>query len=218
MKHSEIIRTFDEIKGLLKKGKTDLAIKKTEHFISNLNDRTLEDQIISLSSRYNRLNREKAHGIINDESNKEINSIEANLMNLLRDAKQVAIEIASLEVGSHLSELAQEGSSAIDELRKLNIVIAESRLIELQIFKSMFGIFLASSNLEKINQNIDILKKVLKKDDDENHSSEDSTSDHFLKKLTQEFEKNIPQYEPSAEDIENILYKIKNKFDIKSKE
>lgn len=58
MKISEINKLFSDIKNTLMQGKTDSALEKLESFISLLDDDELEDQLVSLSARYNRFKRE----------------------------------------------------------------------------------------------------------------------------------------------------------------
>jgi|GEM_PF-1880971 len=209
MKHAEISRIFTDIKNQVMKGKSDSAIEKLEAFISEIDDDILENQIVSLSSRYNRFQREKIQGTISEESRIELNSIDASLMNLLREAKQAAIEKASMMVGSQLSELAEEGSNAIEELKKLNMIIAESRLLELQVIRATFGTFFSVNEIEKFDQNIDSLKKVLNKENDEELYKENSTT-NFITKLHENFEKFAPDNKPSIDDMINLAHQMRN--------
>jgi hypothetical protein len=212
MKHSEIIEVSNEIKKLIMKGKTELAITKAVEFVSILDDNTLEDQIISLSSRYSRFNKGKIQGITSDENNKEMNSIDASLVSLLREAKQIAIEKASLDVGAQLSELAEIGSNAIEELKELNVIIAESRLLELQVMRSMFESFFSSKDLQKFDENIDSLKKVLNKKDEDYIKHNENNSSDFITKLHQNFEKVLPDGKPSVDDLMSLVNQMKDRI------
>jgi FMN phosphatase YigB (HAD superfamily) len=157
MKISEINKLFFDIKNTLMQGRTDSAIEKLKNFVSLLDDDELENQLVSLSSRYNRLKREKIQGTISEESKTEINTIDSSLLHLLRETKQVAVEEASLAVGEQLSELAQEGENAIEELKQLTYIMAESRLLELRVFRSYLGSFFSEKDVENFDRNINSL-------------------------------------------------------------
>ncbi len=167
MRYSQIGKVYSDIRNTIMQGKTNAALEKLEDFISLLGDDELENQIVSLTSRYNRFMREKIQGTISGGNNTEQNLIDTSLMTLLRESKQIAIEDASMAVGEQLSELAQEGENAIDELKKLTYVMAETRLLELKIFTSYFGSFFSEKDVDSFDRNINALKKVLGKEGEE---------------------------------------------------
>jgi hypothetical protein len=211
MNHAEIDVSFSEIKNTIKKGKISEAIDKLELFISKIDDTELENQILSYSARYNRLESDKKLGVNTDKSGQDFNEIVNNLTHLLREAKQIAIEKASMLVGSQLSELAKEGSNAIEELKKLNIIIAESRLLELQVMRMSFGSFFSPQQNEKFDKNIDDLKEVLnKKDEDLGEIKDGSTN--FLTQMHHKFEEIIPIQPPSIDDVMGLIGQIQNKL------
>lgn len=90
MNQSEINNTINEIKAFIMKGRTNSAIEKLEEFISKLADELLENQIVSLSSRFSRYNRQRIQGTISEVNRIELNSIDDHLMNLLREAQKYA--------------------------------------------------------------------------------------------------------------------------------
>lgn len=211
MKHSEIEGNFQEIKNILKKGRVNEAINKLDDFISKVDDEDLETELISYSSRYNKLENDKKLGVSGDDYNQEYNQLVRNLTSLLRETKNIAIEKASMQIGSQLSELAEEGSNAIDELKKLNVIIAESRLLELQVIKSMFGNFFSKSDLVKVEQNIESLKKVLNKVDDDYQPSENSMR-NFFGQLNHYFEENSLGYQPNIDEMMNLVYQMRDRW------
>ncbi len=167
MKHSEISKLFSDVKDSLIQGNTFSALEKLQKFISLLNDDELENQIVSLFARYNRVRRGIIQGTISEENRTESNAIDANIMDLLRQVKQTAIEEASMSVGEHLSELAKEGENAIEELKKITTIMAESRLLEVRIFRTYFEQLLKDEDVENFDRNISELKKVLGKEKEE---------------------------------------------------
>ncbi|MCB9295404.1 MAG: hypothetical protein H6559_20115 [Lewinellaceae bacterium] len=90
MNQSEIKNAVNKIKASIMEGRTKSAIEKLGVFISMFNDDLLENQIVSLSSRFNRFNRQRIQGTISEENRIELNSIDANLMSLLREAEKYA--------------------------------------------------------------------------------------------------------------------------------
>lgn len=191
MKHSEISKFYSDVKDALMQGKTDSALEKLEKFISLLSDDELENQIVSLSSRYNRFRREKIQGTISEENRTEFNAIDANIMYLLRQVKQTAIEEASMSVGEQLSELAKEGENAIEELKKITYIMAESRLLEVRIFRSYFGHLFEEKDVENFDRNINELKKVLGKEDEEESTESMSVNQADLMAKMQQMRQNI---------------------------
>lgn len=206
MKISEIGKIFSDIKTTLMQGKTNSALEKLGSFISVLDDDELENQIVSLSSRYNRFKREKIQGTISEESRTEFNAIDANIMLLLRQTKQVAIEEASMAVGEQLSELAQEGENAIDELKQLTYIMAESRLLELRVFRSYLGSFFSEKNVENFDRNINSLKKVLGKEDEEENFESMPLNQSDLMERMQHMRQNI-----SPNDMMNLMNRFLGK-------
>ena len=200
MKHSEIGKWYSDVKDALKQGKTDSALEKLEKFISLLSDDELENQIVSLSSRYNRFKREKIQGIISEESRTEFNAIVANIMDLLRQVKQTAIEEASMSVGEQLSELAKEGENAIEELKKITFLMAESRLLEVRLFRNYFGHLFKEKDVENFDRNINELKKVLGKENEEENIESMSVNQADLMAKMQQIRQNM-----SPSDMMNLM-------------
>lgn len=161
---------------------------------------------MSLSSRYNRFKREKIQGTISEENRTELNAIDANIMYLLRQVKQTAIEEASMSVGEQLSELAKEGENAIEELKKITFIMADSRLLEVQIFRSYFGHLFNEKDVENFDRNINELKKVLGKENEEGNVESISVNQADLMSKMQQIRQNI-----SPSDIMNLMSRMLDK-------
>lgn len=69
-----------------------------------------------------------------------------------------AIEVASVRV--ELGRLASEGQDAVNDLHRINVVLAESRLLELQITEGMFGLVFSDEQREQMNKHIEELKRL----------------------------------------------------------
>lgn len=206
MKHSEIGKLYSDVKDALMQGKTDSALEKLERFISLLSDDDLENQIVSLSSRYNRFKREKIQGTISAENTTEFNAIDASIMSLLRQVKQAAIEEASMNVGEQLSELAKEGENAIEELKKITIIMAESRLLEVRIFRNYFGHLFKEKDVDNFDRNIRELKKVLGQEDEEENIEPMSLNEVDLMTKMQQIRQNM-----SPSDMMNLMNRLLGK-------
>jgi len=63
-----------------------------------------------------------------------------------------------------LGKLAQKGQSAVEGINRLSEIMAESRLLELEITSSMFGSVLTDSQRKQMQSHIQQLKSLTKKD------------------------------------------------------
>lgn len=68
------------------------------------------------------------------------------------------IEVASVKI--ELGKLAREGKNAVTNLNRLAILMAESRLLELEITEGTFGGVFSSEQRERMNQHIDELRRL----------------------------------------------------------
>jgi hypothetical protein len=65
-----------------------------------------------------------------------------------------------VEIERRLSTLADQGQQAVTKLNRLNQLMAESRLLELEITYSMFGASFTEEQREKMHSQIDELSKL----------------------------------------------------------
>jgi hypothetical protein len=68
------------------------------------------------------------------------------------------IEVASVKI--ELGRLAREGKDAVTNLNRLTVLMAESRLLELEITSRTFGAAFSNEQRERMNQQIDELRRL----------------------------------------------------------
>jgi hypothetical protein len=69
-------------------------------------------------------------------------------------------KVGPVEIERELSNLAKEGKQAVDTMNRLNVLMAESRLLELEITAGMFGSFFSSVQRQQMKEQIDELRKL----------------------------------------------------------
>jgi len=68
------------------------------------------------------------------------------------------IEVASVKI--ELGRLAREGKDAVTNLNRLTVLMAESRLLELEITAGTFGGKFSNEQRERMNQQIEELRRL----------------------------------------------------------
>lgn len=71
-------------------------------------------------------------------------------------------KIGPIEV--ELGKLAHEGQQAVNKLNRINYIMAESRLLELEITEGNFGPVFSKEQRDRMKQQIDELKKLTNQD------------------------------------------------------
>ncbi len=61
-----------------------------------------------------------------------------------------------------LGKLAEEGQQAVANLNRINLLMAESRLLELEITEGNFGPVFSKEQRERMKKHIDELRKLTK--------------------------------------------------------
>jgi hypothetical protein len=69
-------------------------------------------------------------------------------------------KIGPVELERELGELANKGKQAVDNMRRLNELMAESRLLELEITEGMFGTIFSDEQRKKMRKHIEELRKL----------------------------------------------------------
>ncbi|MBC8228202.1 hypothetical protein H8E77_01480 [bacterium] len=69
-------------------------------------------------------------------------------------------KIGPVEIERELGNLAKEGKQAVEIMNQLNILMAESRLLELEITDGMFGSIFSSTQRQQMQEQIDGLRKL----------------------------------------------------------
>jgi len=68
------------------------------------------------------------------------------------------IEFASVKI--ELGRLAREGKDAVNNLSRLTVLMAESRLLELEITEGTFGTVFSNEQRNQMNQHIEELQRL----------------------------------------------------------
>lgn len=69
-------------------------------------------------------------------------------------------KVGPVEIERELSELAKQGHQAVGKLNRINELMAESRLLELQITHSMFGACFSDEQRGRMESQIDELRSL----------------------------------------------------------
>ena len=68
--------------------------------------------------------------------------------------------IGPFEIERELNKLAEEGKLAVSNLNRMNELMAESRLLELEITDKMFGVLLTNEQRQRLNSHIEELRRL----------------------------------------------------------
>ena len=80
------------------------------------------------------------------------------LVDRLIKAESGKAKVGPVEI--ELGKLAQEGKQAVHNLNRINYLMAESRLLELEITEGNFGPVFSSKQRERMKDHIEELKKL----------------------------------------------------------
>jgi len=72
-------------------------------------------------------------------------------------------KVGPVEIERELGNLAKEGKQAVETMNRLNILMAESRLLELEITDGMFGSIFSPAQRQRMREQIDELRKLTHK-------------------------------------------------------
>lgn len=82
------------------------------------------------------------------------------LIEQLTGADVKRAKVGPVEIERELGNLAKEGKQAVEIMNRLNILMAESRLLELEITDGMFGSIFSSEQRQQMQKQIDELRKL----------------------------------------------------------
>ena len=99
MAPEQIENTYLEIREKIKTGKIGVAKRDLEQFLADLGDSNeldqLDDELITLLSRFNRLEKERLMGMLDDDAAKdEQDGLVNRLSAMLKQVKRVALTMA----------------------------------------------------------------------------------------------------------------------------
>lgn len=80
------------------------------------------------------------------------------LIQRLVDASEGKAEVGPVKF--ELGKLARDGQSVVQNLQRLSVLMAESRLLELEITQGKFGGFLTPEQQERMNAQIEELRRL----------------------------------------------------------
>ena len=143
----------------IKRARFGDALNQLETFIQRIDDKELDNQIVALIARYNVDIKEKLIGV--NENDNERNKLISALTQILGDAKEIALEKITLKATTELEKLNERGTDAIEKLEKLNKLMAESRLWEIEILSVMFGRILSPEQQQRMEEHMKRFKELL---------------------------------------------------------
>ena len=77
-----------------------------------------------------------------------------------RLARSDSVEAQLGPVSIKLDQIAEKGHRAVTSLERLNVLMAESRLLELEITESNFGTVFSADQRERMNAQIEELRQL----------------------------------------------------------
>jgi hypothetical protein len=159
MNYNQIENNVKNVRDALKKGRFDDALKSLEKFIQQTEDNELDKSFVSLSARHNLEKKERNLGMKDSEENQ--NKIIYAITQLLIETKEFAIEKATFRTGLELEKLNQRGNEAIGILLELTKLMADSRLLEIEMFQDNFGAVFSKEQNQRMKTHHEQLKKIL---------------------------------------------------------
>ena len=84
-------------------------------------------------------------------------------------------KVGFVEIEREFGNLAKEGKQAVETMNRLNILMAESRLLELEITDGMFGSIFSPSQRQRMQEQIDQLRKLTHKATESRGGESDNT-------------------------------------------
>ena len=161
MDFKTIEQSVKTINNQVKKDMMSDAIKSLEKFIEKIEDDSLSDGLIKLSARYYREQKEKMSGTQEDKVTE--NQIVDAFLSLLREAKEAAMDKVTEKIGGRLEDLTKRGDKSIENLEKINLMMAKSRVLELEVMtQGMANDLLSSEHEERINNFIMTFNELIK--------------------------------------------------------
>ncbi len=167
MSYQKIEQYSKIIRNNLKKGRFSEALKKLEEFIEFVEDPDLEDNLITLSARYSKEIHDQMLGTKDNET--EQNKIIRSITALLRSTKEIAIENATINAGKELENLTDLGTQTIERLKQINLLMAKSRILELEVMIAGPTSVLLSEDIKtRLENDMKRLKEIIDKEEAEN--------------------------------------------------
>jgi hypothetical protein len=123
---------YKTIQSLIAEGRIDEAFSALIEFVEKLDDTEIQRQVLHLKARYSIEKMETVQGIKETKTN--LHEILKSLIDLLSEAKRIGIANANLSAVAKLEELTKRGNESVSTLDEVSLLMAESRLLEIEIF------------------------------------------------------------------------------------
>jgi len=157
----EITKKTKSIREHIKKIRFKDALSELETFIEEVGDKGLDKEIIALTARYNTEAKEGRLGMKNNYENQ--NKIIYAITEALNEAKEIAIDRATLETGEGLEKLNEKGNEVINSLEVMTKLMVESRLLEVEMFQTSFGQMFSPEQRARMETHIKRFNQILGK-------------------------------------------------------
>lgn len=155
----EIQRKTKSIREHIKKIRFEEALSELDVFIGEIDDKALDKEIVALTARYNTEAKEGRIGTKNGYENQ--NKIIYAITEVLNEAKELAIEKATLETGAELEKMNEKGSEVINSLEQMTKLMIDSRLLEVEMFRNTFGQAFSPEQRARMENHIKRFNQIL---------------------------------------------------------
>lgn len=149
------------IRSNLKSSKLKDALDYLELFIKETQNEDLDRSLISLYARYNEVVKQEIRGTNSDKL--EYNKIIDGVTKLLNETKEYALDQAKIQSGVELEKLNQKSQEVLNTLESITILMAESRLLEIEMTHQKFGLIFSDAQNSKMNEHIEKFRAILAK-------------------------------------------------------
>jgi len=166
---------FQKVEDFVWQVKKDLQIAEITKALNDMNSFGEEyslqkelPEIIALSARHHQNENSVRRGTESLENIQlERNKIIFSALDLLNEIKQSSISKVTYRLGNNFQNMTKRGEEAIDDMNRMSILMAESRLLELEAWKYYAGIF-PGMDSGKVESQIHAFKEILNKIYDKN--------------------------------------------------
>ncbi len=159
--HQSIEDFVWKVRTLLQKAEIKDAIETISSFISDYKIERYSPEAIALSARYYQNESSQRKGIeSSDNIQLERNKIIFATLDLLNEIRQNSIDKIASQLGEHLESIAKKGEEAVNDMNRINILMAESRLLELEAWNFYAGLF-PGMDKNKVENQIEAFKEIL---------------------------------------------------------
>lgn len=147
------------IRNALKKGRLVEAFEELEKFVAEIGDKELDNQLMVLSARYHANAKAQLQGL--KDSIEESNRVIMALTELFSEAKMLALDKVNLRTVAKFEKVSERSQQVLSSLEEVIVLLAESRLLEIEVTKMNFGRAFSYEQNRLMDQHIERFKKLL---------------------------------------------------------